>query len=237
MLKKSFPSTSVLKIARIAILRAATPPRFSQNRDLGSRRRGGCHRVVENTNATVFLCTTSSKIIYVNQEQTPKSPSEGVTQQALTSAFTNHQRQSKYLLKYAGAQYLLLSGKNTGRIGVLQMKGPDGNDVDVSDFERTLIDVVVRPAYAGGINQVADAYKQAANKVDIDYMIKLLKKLQYVYPYHQSIGFLLERAGRSEEDCRRLKNLGTELDFYLDYKMKNPAYNQKWRLYYPLQLN
>lgn len=189
-----------------------------------------CHR----TALVLHGLEQPSKLIYVNQEQTPKSPSEGVTQEAITSAFVNHQRQSKYLFKYVGAQYLLLSGKNTGRTGVLQMKGPDGKDVDVTDLERTLIDVVVRPAYAGGINQVAQAYKQAAHRVDIDYMIKLLKNMQYVYPYHQSIGFLLERAGRTEEECRKLKKLGTELDFYLDYKMKNPAYSQKWRLYYPL---
>jgi hypothetical protein len=57
--------------------------------------------------------------------------------------------------------------------------------------------------------------------------------MEYAYPYHQSIGFLLERAGATEQDCRRLSNLGTEFDFYLDYKMKNPAYSKKWRLYYP----
>jgi hypothetical protein len=115
-----------------------------------------CHR----TALVLHGLEQPSKLIYVNQEQTPKSPSEGVTQEAITSAFANHQRQSKYLFKYVGAQYLLLSGKNTGRTGVLQMKGPDGKDVDVTDLERTLIDVVVRPAYAGGINQVAQAYKQ-----------------------------------------------------------------------------
>ncbi|MGB0014127.1 MAG: hypothetical protein WBQ03_21190 [Candidatus Sulfotelmatobacter sp.] len=166
-----------------------------------------CHR----TALVLHGLEQPSKLIYVNQEQTPKSPSEGVTQEAITSAFANHQRQSKYLFKYVGAQYLLLSGKNTGRTGVLQMKGPDGKDVDVTDLERTLIDVVVRPAYAGGINQVAQAYKQAAHRVDVDHMIKLLKNMQYVYPYHQSIGFLLERAGRTEEECRKLKKLGTEL--------------------------
>ena len=95
------------------------------------------------------------------------------------------------------------------------------------------IDIVVRPAYAGGINQVADAYKQAVARIDVDHLIKLLKKMDYVYPYHQSIGFLLERAGAAENECRRLTQLGTQFDFYLDYKIKNPAYSKKWRLYYP----
>jgi predicted transcriptional regulator of viral defense system len=176
---------------------------------------------------------SSSKVIYVNQEQSPKSPPEGATQESITSAFGNHQRQSNYIFKYAGTQYVLLSGKNTGRAGVIQLKGPDGKDVDVTDLERTLIDIVVRPAYAGGTNQVADPYKHALDKIDVDHLTKLLKKMQYVYPYHQSIGFLLERAGGTEKDWRRLKNLGTDFDFYLDYKMKSPAYNKDWRLYYP----
>jgi predicted transcriptional regulator of viral defense system len=105
--------------------------------------------------------------------------------------------------------------------------------VDVTDLERTLIDIVVRPAYAGGIKLIADAYKHAFKKIDVEYLTKLLQKMEYAYPYHQSIGFLLERAGATEQDCRRLSNLGTEFDFYLDYKMKNPAYSKKWRLYYP----
>jgi hypothetical protein len=174
-----------------------------------------------------------SQLIYVNQEQTPKPASDGVTQEAITSAFSNRQRKSQYIFRYAGTQYVLLSGKNTARTGVVQMKRPNGEDVEVTDVERTLIDAVVRPTYAGGIKQVANAYNHAVHKLDIGHMIKLLKKMQYVYPYHQSVGFLLERAGRSEQDCRIFKRLGTEFDFYLDYKMKNPLYNENWRLFYP----
>jgi predicted transcriptional regulator of viral defense system len=70
-------------------------------------------------------------------------------------------------------------------------------------MERTFMDIVVRPAYAGGINQLANAYKQAVARIDVDHLIKLLKKMDYVYRYHQSIGFLLERTGAAESECRR----------------------------------
>jgi hypothetical protein len=188
-----------------------------------------CHR----TALVVHGLAHSSEPIYVNQEQSPKPTPEDITQESITKAFSNQQRQSQYIFKYAGTQYLLLSGKNTGRAGVRPLKGSDGGDLDVTDLERTFIDIVVRPAYAGGINQVADAYQQAVARIDIDHLIKLLKKMDYVYPYHQSIGFLLERAGAAENECRRLTQLGTQFDFYLDYKIKNPAYSKKWRLYYP----
>ena len=67
-------------------------------------------------------------------------------------------------------------------------------------------------------------------------MIKLLEEMDHAYPYHQSIGFLMERAGRQEKDCDKFKQLGTEFDFFLDYGLKRPAYDGKWRLYYPPSL-
>ncbi len=192
-----------------------------------------CHR----TALLVHGLAHYSEPIYVNQEQSPKPAPEDISQESITTAFSNQQRQSQYIFKYAGTRYLLLSGKNTGGGGVLRHKALDGEDVEVTDLERTLIDIVVRPAYAGGIKLIADAYKQAFEKIDVEYLTKLLQKMEYLYPYHQSIGFLLERAGAAEKDWRRLSNLGTEFDFYLDYKMKNPAYSKKWRLYYPPSLH
>ncbi|MGA7291622.1 MAG: ParB N-terminal domain-containing protein, partial [Terriglobales bacterium] len=168
-----------------------------------------CHR----TALVLHGLEQPSKLIYVNQEQTPKSPSEGVTQEAITSAFANHQRQSKYLFKYVGAQYLLLSGKNTGRTGVVQMKGPDGKDVDVTDLERTLIDVVVRPAYAGGINQVAQAYKQAAHnlrKTDLDKGIDQLAASIYAHGLLQSLVARKDKPGKYAVAARRRRLLALE---------------------------
>ena len=177
-----------------------------------------------------------SNVLYVNKEQSPKRPPDDVTQEAISRAFTNAQRTSKYIFTYANVKYVLLSGKHTGRAGVIT-KSVAGEKIDVTDLERTLIDIVVRPAYAGRIQAVADAYMRFADQVKIDHMIKLLQAFHYAYPYHQSIGFLLRRAGRSPEDCRKFAALGKGFDFYLDYGMKHPAYDQEWRLYYPQSLN
>jgi len=94
----------------------------------------------------------------------------------------------------------------------------------------------LRPAYAGGIERVTDAYAKAADGIDVDHMIDLLQRLDHAYPYHQAIGFLLERAGRPSADCQKFEALGKEFDFYLDYGMERPAFNKKWRLYYPASL-
>jgi hypothetical protein len=171
--------------------------------------------------------------IYVNKEQGPRPSPERVTQEGINRAFKNRQRQSNYKFRYGASEFVLLSGKNTRNAGVVLMPTSSGAAVDTTDLERTLIDIAVRPAYAGGLRRVLSAYKQAASKIDIDHMIGLLRKLNHAYPYHQSIGFLLQGAERPERDCKRFQDLGVEFDFYLDYGLKHPAYDRKWRLYIP----
>jgi hypothetical protein len=189
------------------------------------------------TALSVHGITTPEKIIYVNREQSPKTQSNEITQAGIKLAFRNAQRQSQYIFKHLTMKYVLLSGKHTKRAGVTQVKASSGNALQVTDMERTLIDIVVRPAYAGGIERVAEAYATSANRVDVDHMVDLLRRLDHAYPYHQAVGFLLERAGQSPANCDKLASLGRQFDFYLDYRIKNPAFNQKWRIYYPASLD
>ncbi len=189
------------------------------------------------TALTTHGMAAPEKIIYANREQSPKDRPDGITQAGIRLAFRNKQRQSKYIFNHSAVKYVLLNGKHTGRAGVTRVKAPSGETVEVTDKERTLIDVVVRPAYAGGIGRVADAYARGVNGIDVDHMIDLLQRLDHAYPYHQAIGFLLERAGRSHADCHKFEALGKEFDFYLDYGIKHPAFNKKWRLHYPAALD
>ena len=189
------------------------------------------------TALTVHGVAAPENLIYVNHEQSPKGRPSGITQAGINLAFRNKQRQSKYIFHYSAVKYMLLSGKHTGRAGVTQAKTPSGETVDVTDKERTLIDIVVRPAYAGGIKRIADTYAKWADEIDVGHMIDLLRRLDHAYPYHQAIGFLLERAGRPYADCQRFEALGKEFDIYLDYGMKRPAFSKKWRLYHPASLD
>jgi hypothetical protein len=107
--------------------------------------------------------------------------------------------------------------------------------LDVTNIERTLVDIAVRPAYAGGVYQVLAAYEGARGHASAEKIEAILKNPQYKYPYHQSIGFYMERAGFSEQELSPLKELGLEHDFYLDYGMAktNIDYNDSWRLFHP----
>lgn len=156
-----------------------------------------------------------------------------LTQENITEAFSKEVRESKNIARYSGVDVFLLSGKNTKRLGVEEIHNSDMSDVMFTNLERTLIDIVVRPNYSGGIFEVLNAYRNASEKVSINKLCSILKKINYIYPYHQSIGFLLQRAGYENSRVSLLKRFDKPYDFYLLHGMTNPAYSEEWRLFHP----
>lgn len=187
--------------------------------------------------SAVFLHGLTEQLplrIYVNREQSPKPEPEGaLTQEALARAFSRPGRETSYVLSGPGYEVVLLSGKSTGNLEVGTLKGMEGELLTVTKLERTLIDITVRPTYAGGIYQVLEAYRAARNRVSVGVLLATLKRLNYLYPYHQAIGFYMERAGYVEQALARVEELGTNFDFYLAHGLSNGAYSKRWRLFHP----
>jgi predicted transcriptional regulator of viral defense system len=107
----------------------------------------------------------------------------------------------------------------------------------VTNIERTLIDIAVRPFYAGGTSEVQRSYVKAKRKTSVDMLVSILKKINYIYPYHQVIGFYMQRAGFGDSALNPLKKLGLKYDFYLDYGMEEKDYSKEWRIYFPKNIS
>lgn len=174
------------------------------------------------------------KTVYVNHEQTIKpKPSGALSQASLDRAFAHSQRRSNYVLKHDSWQIVLLSGKNTARLGVIDLLGQRNEPLQVTSLERTLIDIVVRPDYSGGVYQILQAYKSAKDKMSVNVLMAHLKKLDYMYPFHQAIGFYMQTAGYETARWERLKALPIKFDFYLAHDIGEKAYDSSWRLFFP----
>jgi hypothetical protein len=176
--------------------------------------------------------------IYINSEQS-KKPTRPVvlTQAAIDRAFRNRQRTSKLIYRFNNATITVLSGKNSGRLEVKSANAPSGERVDVTSLERTLIDITVRPAYAGGIAQVLKAFQAARERVSIQKLLGVLKHLDYAYPFHQAIGFFMKRSAYPAREQGQVKNLAMSFDFYLEYGMADSAFDNEFKVFYPRSLD
>ena len=173
------------------------------------------------------------KRIYVNHEQSPKPQGGSLTQEGLDRAFAGRQRQSNLSYSYEDFQIVIVNGKFTDRLEVSPLD-VEGKKLDVTRLERTLIDIAVRPAYAGGVVQVLEAYVGAKERISVNTLVATLKKLDYVYPYHQAIGFYMERSGYPQSQWSKLMKLGIDFNFYLAHDIpEDKKFDSTWQLYYP----
>ena len=133
---------------------------------------------------------------------------------------------------FGDRRIILLSGKATGNLQV-EDAAYVGERLPTTSVERTLVDIAVRPIYAGGVEEVLLAYENARDIVSVPLLADILSNLKHVYPYKQAIGFYLERAGYPESSLKIFMRNPFDFDFFLVNQIEKRAYSKKWRLFYP----
>ena len=182
------------------------------------------------------LTDQDPKTIYFNVEQHATGGGGELTQEALDRAFKLRPRVTSNVVKLNRIQIYKLNGRNTQRLGVVVIEhGQCELPLRVTDVERTLIDATVRPIYSGGVAVVARAFEMARDRASVDKIATYLQKLNYVYPYHQAIGFYLERAGYRKPELEPLRQFPMEFDFYLAHGIGSTEHNKTWRVFIPRQ--
>ena len=172
-------------------------------------------------------------VIQINVEQSAKPPpSIPLTQEGIDRAFRRPSRTSQMVFRSAESSVQVISGKKSGRLGV-ESVNHGGALIEVTGLERTLIDLCVRPEYAGGAKQVLQAYRKAAGRANVGSLLKSLRNLNYVYPYHQAIGYYLSRAGFGSSNLLDLRTLGMKYEFYLEKGEPVSGYDASWQVHLP----
>jgi hypothetical protein len=185
------------------------------------------------------LTEQTPQTFYINEEQRLESwLASKLTQTTIDAAFRRPVRVTKRVAETTDYRVIFLNGKNTVNLGVVEedFHGRGGEHfgrIRVTNLERTLIDITVRPVYSGGVSEVMKAFTLARDRVSTNRLAAMLKKLAFIYPYHQAIGFYLERAGYRSSSLALFRNVPREFDFYLEHGMKEKEYVKEWRLFIP----
>jgi len=171
------------------------------------------------------------KSYYLNIEHTKDILSQSLTQDAIDSAFSQPQRKGNNYFTFKTKKIFVINGKKTNRLGVVT-RNSNTESYAYTDLERTLIDIAIRPAYSGGVFEVLAAYQTAKKQVDPKKLESYLTQLNFIYPYHQVIGFYLEKAGYGTK-VLKLFEKETPFKFYLTYHIRSKEFSAKWNLFYP----
>jgi hypothetical protein len=175
--------------------------------------------------------------LFVNFEQSKRKQRGDLTQEAIDRAFQNPVRVTNNKATYKDNIIWIINGMHTGRYGVIEKIGEKNEKISVTNVARTLVDIAVRPVYAGGVSNVFTAYQSVKDKVTVEELSETLRNMGYIYPYHQVVGFYMENAGGVEEKSLGiLEEIPMNYDFYLTHQMRETAYSKKWRLHYPIDL-
>jgi len=183
------------------------------------------------------------KAIYICYEKKPakRKKVNTVNNNELRRSFIKPHRHTKHV--YTLNDYAIIVVERRTIIsgsGVIESHPPSTllpNTSRVTCIERALIDAVVSPQYNGGIVSVYTYFRNARDMLNMARLIKIYRQLNFIYPFSQSIGFLLDRAGMPKCASVIYKNFPPERSFYVDHGAKTTwVYDEKWKLYYPAGL-
>jgi predicted transcriptional regulator of viral defense system len=178
--------------------------------------------------------------IYINFEQPAHDRGSLPEQKRIDAAFKAKPRRTKNVIEGDNGDITMLNGMQTGLLGI-EEKYAGSLDIEpatvrVTNLERTLIDITVRPHYAGNVETVLRAYELARDRTNVTQLVRYLKKLDYVYPYHQAVGWYLDKAGYSATQLKTLRSRPKQRRFYLAHHMSAVVFDEVWQIYVPEQL-
>ncbi|MCM3281816.1 hypothetical protein M3591_15110 [Exiguobacterium sp. MER 193] len=187
------------------------------------------------------LINNVPKDIYINREQSKKpiDPDNTLTQKKIDYAFNRPMRKTNQiaLFSYNGQEYRvhMLNGKHTNNLGVVNRKTPFlSRKVRVTNLERTIIDCVVRPNYAGGPDEISVAFSNAANELSVNRLTGYLAELDYRYPYQNCVAFYMILTDYKENSLKLIRPLiDREFTMYIGYQLLNKKIHLGSNTYYP----
>ncbi len=163
--------------------------------------------------------------------------SEKPSDARVRGAFVKPHRHTSFVIQHDGHDILVTARTRGAAHGVEQIRhkhSPCPTGARVTCLERTLIDAVVSPHYSGGVMSLCDYFRAARKRLDIARMLDIYQRLDFVYPYAQSIGFFMDHCGMTQQAQELRSAYPPQQKFYVDHEAKTTwAYNERWMVFYP----
>jgi hypothetical protein len=188
------------------------------------------HNLTNQVPNTVYWCQETS------------APRKGRSKQQLTearirSAFVKPSHHTSFVVKHNDHDIVVIErarGTDHGVVTVRRKQSPCPAGSRVATLERALIDAVVSPHYNGGITSLCEYFRAAKGRLKTQKLLEVYRKLEFVYPYAQAIGFFMDHAGMPDhaEELRRV--YPPRQRFYVDHGARSTwIYDERWMISYP----
>lgn len=135
---------------------------------------------------------------------------------------------SEILIKNISFQFIYHNEKHF--FGYKKMWVDSFNKVQCSDLEKTIVDCLFKPNYAGGIVEVAKAINLSRGKINYEKLLKYIKQFNS-QAVIKRLGFLLEMLEINTNITDELQSLRSNSYTILDTELpKDGKYISRWRI-------
>jgi hypothetical protein len=174
------------------------------------------------------LTDYKSSIIFYSHELTIKHNKKNTLQQEdIDKAFTKDYRYTKKIASYQDHRIVVLEPKHTNRIEVIDIDG-----FQVSSINRALVEMIINIQYFRSYENLLEIFMPIKDHLNIEKVFLVLKTMDLIYPYFNSVGFFLEQLGFSKQKLEIFKLEMSELKFYFEKKRDSYQYDEYWQTHF-----
>jgi len=177
------------------------------------------------------LSDIKNNIIFYSKELSIKPGHDYIdydlTQEKIDNAYSKPYRKTKNIAKYKDKHLVYLTPKNTNQVGVILYDG-----YKVSSVNRVLIEMIVNVQYFKSFNDVIEIFIPLKKQLDPKKINKILKKMNFIYPYLQLLGYALEEIGFNRNELIDFNKNKSEFVFYTNKNSKVYDYSEYWNIRY-----
>jgi hypothetical protein len=152
-------------------------------------------------------------------------------------AFLKPARATSSFFEFKNDKFFLIEKKNLEGIGVETKRFKfevKTYEFKITSLERTFLDCIISPQYSGGLSTVISVFIK--KELNLNHLIEIYKRINPIYPYWQTVGFLLQKFGQLESEKLWIKEFKEfkKIPFYLDHEAKPSwIFSKDWQIHYP----